>query len=148
MKETGNNKRSKLVRESLVFQLKLIADGFRDFALVPVSIIATLVGLLRGGAEPEREFRNVIELGRQSEQWINLFGQHEPIEQAGRAGSIDMLLTKAEEVVREQAREGGITESASRAVNRALSAAREKARQREEDNPAVLKGPAERGTDI
>jgi hypothetical protein len=127
MKDTGNNKRSKLVRESLVFQVKLIADGFRDFALVPVSLIATLAGLIRGGEEPEREFHTVIELGRKSEQWINLFGQHDPIEQAGQAGSIDMMLTRAEEVVREQVNQGGITESASRAVNRALTAAHEKA---------------------
>ena len=107
MKETDKEKRNALVRETLILQLKLVADGFRDFALVPVSLFATLAGLIRGGQEPDREFRKVIALGRQSEQWINLFGQHEPIEQAGPVGSIDLLLTRAEEVVREQAKEGG-----------------------------------------
>jgi hypothetical protein len=134
MKKTEGDKRGTLIRESLVFQLKLIADGFRDFALLPISLVATLVGVIRGGEEPEREFERVLDLGRSSEQWINLFGQHEPIKEAGRAGSIDMLLTNAEEVVRDQVKSGGITESASRAVNKALAAAHDKARNRDPQN--------------
>jgi hypothetical protein len=145
MKETKVEGRSSLVRESLIFQLKLIVDGFRDFALVPVSLVATLVGLVRGGDEPDREFRQVLELGRQTEHWINLFGQHTPIEEAGNAGSMDLLLTRAEEVVREQSREGGISEAASRAINRALSAAHDKAR---ESTTASKKDSKERGVDI
>ena len=137
MKETEGDKRGTLIRESLVFQLKLIADGLRDFALVPISLVATLVGVIRGGDEPEREFERVIELGRSSEQWINLFGQHEPIKEAGRAGSIDMLLTNAEEVVRDQVKSGEISESASRAINKALTAAHDKARSRGQPSSAA-----------
>ena len=129
MKEVESQKRGALIRESVIFQLKLLADGFRDLMLLPISLIATLVGVLRGGDEPDREFRQVIELGRQSEQWINLFGQHEPLPEAGQAGSIDLLLTRAEEVVREQAKEGGISEAASKAIGRALSAAHNKVRE-------------------
>ena len=141
MIDTERNKRLELIREAVILQLKLLADGFRDLVLMPVSLVATLVGLMRGGEEPDQEFRRVIELGRQSEQWINLFGQHEPIREAGQAGSIDMLLTKAEEVVREQAREGGITENASKAIAKALEAAHRKARKEEQ-------GPPQRGTEI
>lgn len=137
MNEETSGKRSLLIRESLIFQLKLLADGFRDLVLVPVSLFATLAGVIRGGDQPEREFRQVIELGRQSEKWINLFGQHEPIEQAGTVGSIDLLLTRAEEVVREQAREGGISESASKALNKVLTAAHEKARQEGESTDSL-----------
>ena len=145
MKETESTGRGALIRESLIFQLKLIADGFRDFALVPVSLFATLAGLIRGGEEPGREFNKVIELGRKSEQWINLFGQHEPLTRAGQAGSIDMLLTRAEEVVREQVRQGGISETASRALDRALTAAHDKAR---ETGAGEEEANIERGTDI
>ncbi len=129
MKDNEIENRGTLIRNSLIFQLKLIADGFRDVALVPVSLFATLAGLIRGGDETHREFHKVIEIGRQTEQWINLFGQHDPIEKAGPAGSIDMLLTRAEDVVREQVRAGGISETASRALNRALSAAHHKAKE-------------------
>lgn len=123
MNKTEAGSRASLIRESLVFQLKLLVDGTRDFMLVPVALVATLVGLLRGGSEPEREFRRVLELGRRSEQWINLFGQHAPISEAGQAGSIDLLLTRAEQVVREQARAGGVSESASRAIEKVLDQA-------------------------
>jgi hypothetical protein len=128
MSGAGTGGRGRLFRDSVIFQLKLLADGFRDFALLPVSLFATAIGLLRGGEEADREFRQVIDLGRQTERWINLFGHHEPIEQAGQAGTLDSLLTRAEEVVREQVRSGGISETASQALDRALGAAREKVR--------------------
>jgi len=124
MNEVTPGRRGALFRESLIFQLKLMADGLRDLILVPVSLIATLAGLLRGGAHPDREFRQVLELGRQAERWINLFGNHEPMRQAGQAASLDHLLARAEEVVREQARKGGISESATMAIERALQAAK------------------------
>lgn len=145
MKEVESHKRGALIRESVIFQLKLLADGFRDLMLLPISLFATLVGVVRGGDEPDREFRQVIELGRQSEQWINLFGQHEPIEKAGQAGSIDLLLTRAEEVVRVQAREGGISDAASKAIGRALSAAHNKVRETSDSNTTASD---DRGVDI
>jgi hypothetical protein len=129
MKNPEPDSRPALIRESLVFQLKLLADGTRDFLLVPVSLVATLVGLLRGGEDPAREFRQILELGRQSEQWINLFGHHEPLGGAGQAGSIDLLLTRAEQVVRDQTRQGGISETASRAIEKALDKAHQEVRE-------------------
>lgn len=127
MQEPRAHNRRELVRESLMFQLKLMADGFRDVLLLPVSLAATAIGLLRGGTEPDREFRRVIELGRRSEQWINLFGAHAPLEEAGHAGSIDRILDRAEQVLRDQVRQGGISESASQAIQRALDAVHHKA---------------------
>ena len=123
MKKADEGGRAALVRESLIFQVKLLVDGLRDFMLVPIALVATVAGLFRGGEEPNREFRRVLELGRQSEQWINLFGQHDPLEEGGDASSIDTLLSRAEQVVREQARSGGISESASRAIEKALDKA-------------------------
>ena len=123
MTESESSKRVELVRESLVFQLKLLADGVRDLVLVPISLVATGIGLLRSADDPDKEFRRVLNLGRQSEQWINLFGHHDPLHGAGDLGSIDLLLTRAEEVVREQVKEGGVSENASTAIARALEKA-------------------------
>lgn len=125
MDETESGSRSALFREAAIFQLKLMADGLRDVILLPVSLAAALVGLLRGGGEPDREFRRVMELGRQSEQWINLFGQHHPPPEAGQTGSLDQLLERTEAVVLEQVREGGITESAAKAIERLLRTAQQ-----------------------
>ncbi|MBT8062131.1 MAG: hypothetical protein HKO64_08345 [Xanthomonadales bacterium] len=136
MNDPNTGKRTALIRNSLIFQLKLLADGTRDFIMVPISLVATVIGLARGGDEPGREFNRVIELGRQSDQWINLFGNHEPLEEGGKVGSIDMLLSEAENVVRQQAREGGISRNASQAIEKALDAAHRKARG--EDRPTDI----------
>ena len=80
-------------------QIKLLADGMRDAMLIPISLVAAIVGLLRGGDEPEREFRRVIKLGLRSERWINLFGHHRPLSKVHPAKSLDEVLEQAEAVV-------------------------------------------------
>ena len=133
MSESSDTPRWDLVRKSLLFQLKLVADGLRDFLLVPVSFGATIVGLLRSGEDPEREFDQVLDFGRQTERWINLFGTHEPFEQAGQAGNLDQLVTRAEQLVREQAREGDVPEQAAAALHNALETLRRRAREARKD---------------
>jgi hypothetical protein len=129
MSESSESPRWDLIRSSLLFQLKLLADGLRDFLLVPVSIGATIVGLLRSGTQPEREFERVLDFGRQTERWINLFGTHEPFEQAGQAGNLDQLVTRAEQLVRDQAREGDVPEQAAAALQNALDTLQRRARE-------------------
>lgn len=82
----------------MVLQAKLVLDGLRDAILIPVSIVAALVGLLRGGEECDREFRRVIKLGRRSERWINLFGHQRPLGRSP-AGSVDNVLDRVEQSV-------------------------------------------------
>jgi hypothetical protein len=98
--------RFRLIRETVTFQIKLMVDGLRDAVLIPVSLIAALVGFLRGGDEPDREFRQVIRLGRRSERWINLFGDDRAEEEEHVDGSIDRFLQQAETAVIEQYRKG------------------------------------------
>jgi hypothetical protein len=134
----------------LLFQLKLLADGLRDFLLVPVSIGATIVGLLRSSVNPEREFEQVLEFGRQTERWINLFGTHEPFERAGEAGNLDQLVTKAERLVRQQARDGDVPEHAAAALQTALETLQRRAREAgmdRGDGPATRADPDEPAPD-
>ena len=129
MSDTDTSKRSELIRTAVVFQLKLVADGFRDLVLLPVSLIATIIGLLRGGDEPEREFNQVIEVGRQSEQWINLFGNHELLDDAHPATSIDVLFTKVEETLKQHYKTAGISKSAQAEIDEALQVVHDKTRE-------------------
>jgi hypothetical protein len=131
MSETNPSKRGVLVRNTVVFQLKLMADGFRDLLLLPVSLIATIIGLLRGGDEPEREFNQVIEVGRESEQWINLFGNHEVSDNANAVASMDTLFAKVEESLKQQYQSGGISERVQAEVENVLRIAQEKANQKQ-----------------
>ncbi|MDX1554676.1 MAG: hypothetical protein R3212_01485 [Xanthomonadales bacterium] len=112
--------RARLVREAAILQLKLVADGLRDAALIPVSLIAAVIGLVRGGNEADREFRQVINLGKRSERWINLFGHHRPLARSHPAGSLDTLIDKVEDVVREQYQKGRTSPEAKAAIDEAL----------------------------
>jgi len=134
MSDTDTSKRGKLIRNAVVFQLKLMADGLRDLVLLPVSLVATLIGLLRGGDDPEREFLQVIEIGRESEQWINLFGNHDVGDNPHAVASIDALFTKVEETLKQQYKAAGTSESAQAEIDEALQAAHNDATQRKLNN--------------
>ena len=110
-----------------------MADGFRDLLLLPISLIATLIGLLRGGGAPEREFLQVIEVGRASEQWINLFGSHELPDGASAAASIDTLFKKVEKTLKQQYKTAGTSQSAQAEIDEALQAAQKTVSQQESD---------------
>ena len=124
--ETPPSKRVTLIRNTVVFQLKLMADGFRDLVLLPVSLIATIIGLLRGGDEPEREFNQVIEVGRDSEEWINLFGNHDVPDSTNAVASIDALFTKVEKTLKQQYLAAGTSAKAQAEIDEALQAAHNK----------------------
>lgn len=125
MSDTSPSKRVTLVRDTVVFQLKLMADGFRDLLLLPVSLIATLIGLVRGGDEPDREFNQVIQVGRQSEQWINLFGTHDLSGNRNPAASIDALFNTVEEKLKQQYQAAGTSAKAQAEIDEALQLARD-----------------------
>ena len=127
MSETKTSKRGELVRNTVVFQIKLMADGFRDLLLLPISLIASLVGLMRGGEDPQREFNEVIKLGRQSEQWIDLFGNHAMPENAHAVASMDTLFSKVEETLKQQHKISAISDRAKTEIDQALKMLQEKA---------------------
>lgn len=95
--------------------------------LLPVSLVATVVGLLRGGDEPEREFNQVIEFGRGTEQWINLFGNHDNQDDANSVDSIDAIFSKVEKTLKQQYQAGQTSESVQAEIDEALQAAHSEA---------------------
>jgi hypothetical protein len=136
MSGTDNSKRLELLRNSVVFQLKLMADGFRDLLLLPISLIASLVGLLRGGDDPEREFNEVIKLGRRTEQWIDLFGNHALPDSTSPGASMDSLFSKVEDTLKEQYKNSAISERARLEIDQALKTLQDKAARHGKDSAA------------
>ena len=120
MNSTNESPRFTLIRETATLQLKLIADGFRDAILIPISLIAALIGLLRGGEDCDREFHRVIKLGRRSERWINLFGHQRPLAASHPAGSMDKILNQVESIVMDQYKKGRSASETRAAVRQAL----------------------------
>ena len=111
-----NPSRLHLIWSVLIFQLKLLADGLRDVVLVPISLVAALVGLVAGGNEPARYFNRVLEFGRRTEFWINLFGHRR------QHGTADELLEPIKERVFHEAETNPVLKKAGSSVNRSLDA--------------------------
>ena len=126
-----------LARDALLLQGKLLIDGLRDVILVPVSIVAALIDLLSGDQPAGRRFYNVVQLGRRSEHWINLFGAAERSPHENRwdhdaeTVKLDDLVEQVEKVVKDQYTEGGVTGSAKRALNKALGVLHDSAGRKE-----------------
>jgi hypothetical protein len=122
--------RKAMVRDVAVFQLKLLADGFRDLLLVPVSIAAAIVAFLRKGPKPGPEFYDLLRAGRRSEHWINLFGAVDQVhgkksdDETVPGDDVDQLVSKVESFVVEEYRSGRVTAHAREWLERALSAVR------------------------
>ena len=132
MNQTANNETSgaaesggrwQLVRDIGVLQVKLIVDGFRDLVLVPLSLIAGAVSLLRGGPE----FYDLLRMGKRSERWINLFGavedapaKSEEAESASEQADLDRVMERIETFVVDEYRHGHITSQAKEKLDRAL----------------------------
>jgi len=120
LNEAPINHRAVLVRDAVVLQLKLVVDGLRDAALIPLALVATVLGLMRGGEDADRELQRVIKLGRRSERWINLFGHETHSRRSRPGGSLDQLLERVEAVVLEQHSKGRNTDEARAAIEAAL----------------------------
>lgn len=119
--------RRTLVRDVAVFQFKLIVDGLRDLVLVPVSFIAGIVSFLntRNGV-PGTQFYDLLEVGKQSEHWIDLFGamRNAPLDLQNPVNfpdeNMDHLLERIETFVVNEEKRGGITTQARERLERAL----------------------------
>lgn len=116
------------VRDILVFQVKLLADGIRDMLLIPASLIAGLAGLLFYRNNPAEPFHTVLGFGKRSEHWIDLFGslprrqQLEASISASRVGNLDRVVDKLEGMLLEQYEKGGITARAKNSIDKTLDA--------------------------
>jgi hypothetical protein len=125
-----------LIRDIAVLQFKLVVDGLRDVILVPVSLIAGLVTLIKGD-EHSNEFYDLLRLGKQSERWINLFGAadrfHGKSDDDGvfPVNDIDELVTRVESFVVEEYKSGGVTRQAKDRLNQAVAGLHRRVRKRD-----------------
>lgn len=117
-----------LVRDAGVLQFKLIVDGLRDLLLVPLSLIAALISLLRSdNGRPGPQFYRLLAAGKRSERWIGLFSalRNAPpsvVQEAADEPSIDDLILRAENYVVDEYRRGGVTAQAKERLQSAFDA--------------------------
>lgn len=116
-----------LIRDLAVLQVKLIVDGFRDLILLPTTIIAAAISLLRSdNGKPGPEFYQLLAAGKRSEQFINLFGalRNAPIdldaEEIGGGAEMDDIVSRVESFVVDEYKRGGVTAQAKTRIDAAL----------------------------
>src|SRR5690554_3433881 len=103
---TNNNtgqgsQRSEVIHDTVVLQLKLIVDGFRDLLLLPVCLVAGVWGLIRHQKNPGRYLYRVLSYGKLSEKWIGLFDEadkdiYEPLNHKDK--KLNDILQKTQDV--------------------------------------------------
>ncbi|MDJ0699549.1 MAG: hypothetical protein QNJ07_06795 [Woeseiaceae bacterium] len=125
--DIAGNETWTLLRDIAVLQVKLIVDGFRDLLLVPASIVAGIVSLANtSDGKPGPQFYRLLDAGKQSERWINLFGALDNSPERDRArrdfvgGDIDEIVGNLEKFVIDEYQRGGVTKQAKDQIDRAL----------------------------
>jgi hypothetical protein len=118
-----------LMRDVAVLQVKLVIDGLRDLLLVPASLIAGLISLVKHeNGKPGPQFYNLLNFGRESERRINLFGAYSDRSMStgddDRGGDMDIddLVSRVESYVVDEVRRGGINAQAKAKIDQALDA--------------------------
>ena len=74
---TSTQSRSEVIYDTFVLQLKLLVDGVRDLMLMPLVLVASLLGLIMHTKNPGRYLYRLLSYGKASEDWIGLFDEAE-----------------------------------------------------------------------
>lgn len=124
---TNEDPRWRMLRDLGVLQVKLLIDGMRDLLLVPASLIAGIISIVSGkDGKPGPQFYELLDIGKQSELWINLFGalkhapQRELRDSALKEDGVDDLVSKLETYVVEEVKRGGVTAQAKARLDKIL----------------------------
>jgi hypothetical protein len=120
----SNADRWKFLRDVLVFQLKMFLDNLRDFALMPVSLVAALIDLVFKGEREGALFYSVLKWGAHSEEVIDVYSA---IEDHATSGSminpnytVDAVIARLESVLVRECEKGGTAASVKTAMDRAI----------------------------
>jgi hypothetical protein len=116
--------RWRFLRDVLIFQFKMLLGNFRDFALVPISLLAAVADLFLKNEREGHYFYKVMRWAWHSEEMINVYGliKHEVGgTEVHPDHTIDAVISRIENaVVREYesgATAAGIKEALGKAID-------------------------------
>jgi hypothetical protein len=91
--------RWRLVRDVVVFQIKLGMEAVLDITLIPVSLAAAALDLVLGNWRRPRWFHAVLRFGERCEHWIDLWGIATPGVDAHQS-EVDAVIRSIEALIR------------------------------------------------
>ncbi len=112
----------KFLRDVLVFQLKMLLDNVRDFALMPISLVAALLDVFFKGERYGALFYRVLKWGAHSEEVINVYSaiEHDrPVINPNY--TVDAAIARLEGVLVRECAKGGTAASVKTAMDRAIT---------------------------
>jgi hypothetical protein len=123
--QPGNHENDhwKFLRDVLVFQLKMFFSNVRDFALMPVSLVAALIDLIFKGQRQGALFYRVLRWAAHSEEMIDVYSA---IKTQGRPEvnpkyTVDAVIARLEGVLVRECEKGGTAASVKTAMDRAIN---------------------------
>ena len=118
----GRDDHWKFLRDVFVFQLKMLLDNVRDFALMPISLLAALIDLIFRGQRQGTLFYQVLRWGAHSEEVINVYSAIEEHERPGVNPNytVDAVIARLEGVLVRECEKGGTAGSIKTAMDRAI----------------------------
>jgi hypothetical protein len=121
---TNADGRWQFIRDVLVFQVKLLLDNVRDFALVPVSLGAAIIDLIFKGEREGALFYKVLRWGAHSEEVIDVYSaieHHDPGDfKVNPEYTVDGVIARLEGVLVRECEKGGTAASIKAAMDRAI----------------------------
>jgi len=127
--------RWQMLKKLVVFQVKLAFDAVRDLLLSPVSIVCTLIDIVKNEEQKNSRFDQLMSLGDKTDQWLNLFNHSVTVnkhksnavktvglafsnfEQQPTEQNVDQIFDKIEDIIRQQHKNGGVTASAKASID-------------------------------
>jgi hypothetical protein len=97
--KSNQGTRWRLLRDVVVFQVKLGMEAFLDLTLIPVSLAAAALDLVLGNWRRPRWFHAVLRFGERCERRIDLWGAATPGVDASQA-EVDAVKRGIEHLVR------------------------------------------------
>jgi hypothetical protein len=120
---TDKASRWRFFRDVLVFQLKMLLGNFRDWALIPVSLVAAGIDLVFRGEREGSLFYRVLRWGWHSEEVLNVYGpiKHETDGvEVNPNYTVDSVIGRLEAVVMREYEKGGTAASIKSAMDRVI----------------------------
>jgi hypothetical protein len=120
--ESGSSERWRFFRDVVVFQLKMLLDNVRDFALMPIALVAALIDLIFKGKRQGSLFYQVLKWGAHSEEVINVYSAIQTHErpEVNPNYTVDAVIARLEGVLVRECEKGGTAASVKAAMDRAI----------------------------
>src|SRR5438552_10037645 len=122
--QAQSHERWRFLRDVVVFQLKMFLDNVRDFALMPISLVAALIDLVSKGEREGALFYKVLKWGSHSEDVIDVYSAIEHHEtnnfKISRNYTVDGVIARLEGVRVRECEKGGTAASVKAAMDRAI----------------------------